>query len=337
MAKPVAVLISDVHYNLNTLELADKSMRQAITSANCMGLPLIVAGDLHDTKANLRGECIEAMLNTFRLMEPEQVFVIVGNHDKISEKSNRNSLEFLRNYVQLISEPCFTNSIACNRNSLEFIPYQHDTENFKTALRRIDKRSIIIAHQGILGSNSGEYIQDKTALKPEYVAGRRIISGHYHTRQDIVLPNGGLWSYIGNPYTLNYAEAKDPEKGFQILFDDGSLVFVPTNLRKHAVFESEVTVEGLSKCPKVNSDDLLWIKIQGTKEQLQVFDKKYVSSFVKGVDNFKLDHYPLEVNSTITEVTPHKTDAELMDSLIYSLSNTSQDKKQRLSTLWKDL
>jgi hypothetical protein len=42
---PIAVIISDVHYNINTLEVADKAMRMAINRANILNIPLIVAGD----------------------------------------------------------------------------------------------------------------------------------------------------------------------------------------------------------------------------------------------------------------------------------------------------
>ena len=80
MANPRAVLISDVHYNLQTLPLADAAMRQAIQKANELQVPLIVAGDLHDTKANLRGECINAMLETFNTCE-QDIYFLIGNHD----------------------------------------------------------------------------------------------------------------------------------------------------------------------------------------------------------------------------------------------------------------
>ena len=50
---PIAVLISDIHYNINTLPVADAALRQAIAKANELDVVLIVTGDLHDTKANL--------------------------------------------------------------------------------------------------------------------------------------------------------------------------------------------------------------------------------------------------------------------------------------------
>src|ERR1700722_9570126 len=101
--KPIAVLISDVHYNLQTLPLADAAMRQAVFKANTLDVPLIVAGDLHDTKANLRGECIKAMLNTLSLTK-HRAHILIGNHDKINEKSplTENSLHFLDGLCELV-------------------------------------------------------------------------------------------------------------------------------------------------------------------------------------------------------------------------------------------
>ena len=63
---PIAVLISDVHYNLQNLKVADAAMNLAIDKALDLGIDLIVAGDLHDTKANLRGECVSVMRKTFK-------------------------------------------------------------------------------------------------------------------------------------------------------------------------------------------------------------------------------------------------------------------------------
>jgi hypothetical protein len=56
MSKPVAVLISDVHFNLSTLELASSAMKMAQNRAVELNVPLVVAGDLTDHKAIIRGE-----------------------------------------------------------------------------------------------------------------------------------------------------------------------------------------------------------------------------------------------------------------------------------------
>lgn len=333
MKKPIAVLISDVHYNLHTLEIANAAMRLAIDKANILNIPLVVAGDLHDSKANMRAECVNAMLKTFALKK-NFIYVSVGNHDKINEKSVDNSLDFLQasNSAIVISE--VTHVLG---GDWTLIPYYHDPEELKEVLKNAKKygHKKLIMHQGISGSKSGEYIQDHSAIHPEDVAGMRVISGHYHTRQTIDLPDGGKWDYIGNPYTLNYGEAKDPEKGFQILYDDGSLEFVPTNLRKHVIIEAEEGIRHYSSYPE--PDDLVWIKASGTKEWLSTQTKEKLRKQT-GVESFRLDLIPLdqETKSPLNQ-TMALTQSEQFDELISSLSNTRPEARERLKALWKAL
>lgn len=352
MSKPIAVLISDIHYNINTLPLADAAMRMAITKANDLDVPLIVAGDLHDTKANLRGECVNAMIETFDLMK-NNTYILRGNHDSINEKSTQNSLSFLNRAeietndgtlpsIEVINYTRFTNNVAVKRNSLWFIPYQHDPAQFKKELKKVENGAVVICHQGITGSISGEYIQDKSAITKEDVAGFRVISGHYHTRQTIKLPEGGTWDYLGNPYTLGFGEANDPPKGFQVLMDDGSLEFVPTNLRKHKMWDiqyKDIKAEIVMLDEAVNwKQDLLWIKIRGTKEELSGLTKDEVTSYFNMSQHpYRLDLIPTDTNTSTTTETAKLSDGALLDSLIDSLTNTSEEQKERLKTLWKDL
>ncbi len=240
MSKPIAVMLSDVHYDLNSLELADRATNIAINKANELNVPLIIAGDLHNTKANLRGECIYKIRRTLQRCSVTP-YVMVGNHDKINEKSEQHALHFLEDIAVLVDEP-----MDMPLTGSHGIPYYHDVEELRTYLKTLDKGSTLIMHQGIQGSNAGEYFQDKSALRPEDVAGFRVISGHYHQRQTIQLPQGGTWDYVGNPYTVNFGEANDPPKGFQILYSDGSLEFVPTNLRKHVIIDCDLGYDAIT-------------------------------------------------------------------------------------------
>jgi DNA repair exonuclease SbcCD nuclease subunit len=331
MPKAVAVLISDVHYNLQTLPLADAAMRMAISKANELDIPLIVAGDLHDTKANLRGECITAMIKTFTRLTTKCP-ILLGNHDLINEKSKDHSLEFLRLVagVYLVEKPL-------KWDSLYLIPYHSDTDELRTYLKTIPKGSTIIMHQGLQTSNSGDYIHDKSAINKSDVAGFRVISGHYHTRQSISLPADGRWDYIGNPFSLTFGEALDPEKGFQVLMSDGSLEFIPTNLRKHIVvnldFDS-AELPPLGSKPDIQPGDLVWIKAAGSKEILALQSKIKIGVTL-GLTDFRLDLIPTDTQTT-APVKP-KNNADLMDSLIDSLTETSDDRKMRLKELWRKM
>lgn len=343
MNKAVAVLISDVHYNLKTIDVANAAMTLAINKAIELNVDLIVSGDLHDTKANVRGECIIAINKTFT-RRGLTIHVLRGNHDSLNEKSTEHSLHFLPVNCMVYSTPQkfernMLHSLGVGYPDVYLVPYFHDADELREYLKTVPPKSTLIMHQGIQGSNAGEYFQDKSALRPEDVAGFRVISGHYHTRQTIDLPDGGRWDYVGNPFTLNFAEANDPIKGFQILYDDGSLEFVPTNLRKHIVIELDQLpygqfARGLDY-KNVKENDLVWVKVYGTKEDLQKLVKENIATNL-GVKDFKLELIPDEVKTEVQHNLP-TSQPELLDSLIDSLSNTTPAQKQRLKAIWKDL
>lgn len=329
MSKPIVVLLSDVHYDLGTLALADAATRQAIAKANELRVPLIVAGDLHNTKANLRGECVNAMRKTFKLCNSPPYF-IVGNHDKIHEKSKEHSLSFLEDFGPIITKPVHQHRLGY------LVPYYSDSNDLREYLKTLPKNSQLIMHQGIEGSNSGDYIQDKSAITKQDVAGFRVISGHYHSRQTIVLPGNGVWNYIGNPYTLNFGETRDPEKGFQILMSDGSLEFVPTNLRKHVLLEVNVTKEQIVEHDafKVNTGDVVRVKLKGSKEVLASWTKQKLSEVLELNVPYSLE---VIAEGNIKSINKSGlTKVELLDSLIDSI-NSSNDSKARLKQSWRDL
>jgi DNA repair exonuclease SbcCD nuclease subunit len=345
-SRPVAVLISDVHYNITTLPLADAAMRQAIAKSNEFEIPLIVAGDLHDTKANLRGECINAMLETFRKCG-HPCYVLRGNHDSLNEKSEESALNFLERIdydatldndtnIEVVDKPRFTNKIAVNRMSVHLVPYHSDLNKLQAYLSKVDSGSCVIMHQGLIGSNMGDYIQDKSAVSWRDVSGFRVISGHYHNRQTLNFPKGGSWSYIGNPYTLSWGEAADPPKGFQVLYSDGSLEFIPTNLRKHVVVSFLCTKYILTQLNpfEINTGDLVWVKVRGSKEDLAKCTREVVATRI-GITDFKLDKFPDTVESVAKPM--NMTQSEILDSTIEGLTQVSQECKIRLKGLWKGL
>lgn len=339
MSKPVAVLIADVHYNIHTLPLADAAMRQAIAKAHELRVPLIVAGDLHDTKALMRAECVAAMLETFKVAEDLciMVYVIVGNHDLQNEKGKAHALDFLPT-----SSAVIVDGPICAEGVGRLLPYYSSSDDLKAVLAAIPKGSTIICHQGVMGANMGHYIQDKTSLPLEEFCGFRIVSGHYHARQDICFVSNvdkvkrtvtsSTFSYIGNPFTLTFGEADDPEKGFQVLNDDGSLTFVPTNLRKHVILHLDVDNIWIHK--KYDPTDLVWVKVTGPKSKLDALSKAEIAEFL-GTNNFKLDKTPTDSIPMVQERID-MTGEELMDGLVDRLGET-QEEKTALKDLWRTL
>lgn len=339
-ACPIAVLISDVHYSLPTLTLANAAMGHAIDKANELRVPLIVAGDLHDSKANMRAECVNAMIETFKRCELKAT-IMVGNHDKINEKSSDHALNFLEEHVNFIVDKPKKFSIELEDNvPLGYlIPYQHDLAALKTYLKSLPKGSQLIMHQGLQGSLSGEYIKDSSALSPEDVAGFMIISGHYHARQRVHLPDGGTWDYIGNPYSLNFGEAYDPPKGYQILFADGSLKHVPTNLRGHFKSERNLITGDMKRSDPpqrpYTSEDLLLVKVTGTTDQLYQVDKNRLAAELTWQGHIKLELIPVDLEIKEQKIE-NKTPAQVLDGIIND-TNETEERKERLKLLAKSL
>ncbi len=344
MIRPIAVLISDVHYDLSTLSVADNAMRQAIDKSNSLEVPLIVAGDLHNSKAQMRAECVNAMLATFAEAHTP-VFILRGNHDSINERSDVSALAFLERWpvedeynsispITVVDSPRFINDVALNGRSLQLIPYQHDTEAFKACVGQIDKGSLLIVHQGLKEALPGEYIQDKSAVSLKDVVGYRVASGHYHARQTIE-----NWSYLGNPYSLSFGEASDPPKGFSMLMSDGSLEFVPTNLRKHVVVElkPDGSQWHLTESARPVDGDLVWVKVRASALRLSQIEKEELGVQLGIPGPFRLDLIPDIVETTAEqEQVDSLPQGELLDAMIDSLPNDNTE-KNRLKTLWKEL
>lgn len=345
----IAVLISDVHYNVDTKELADKAMRQAIKLANDSKVPLVMAGDLHDTKAKLDGTCVKMMLNTIEqcLVRP---YILIGNHDRINEKSSEHSLEFLRNAANIIVRPITAPKIGW------LIPYDHDPENLRKFLAELPAGSRLIMHQGVQGAKMGDYVIDKSSLPKECYAKFQVISGHYHPRQSIVTggqyvgSHQGTFQFIGNPFSLGFSEAVQinsdgsleqddlQEKGFQILYEDGTLEFVPTNLRKHIRVKIMVGDLDYDKSmfwqAEYKTGDLVWVTVRGHRQYLDKVTRQEVADALElpSVD-FKLDFEAtdeIQAPENEEKLTQH----ELLDNIIDGLK-TDDEQKARLKELWR--
>lgn len=164
----------------------------------------------------------------------------------------------------------------------------------------------------------GAYTKDSSSLTPEYFANFRVISSHYHKKQDIKCGRPrkgavGLFSYIGAPYSISFSEAGDGPKGFSIVYDDGTLELVPTNLRKHVKVERLVE-DALNPIPGLNPEDLLWVVIKGPASEMDKLTRPALAKAF-GISNFKLDKVPDEVTA-LDEPEEKLTDLQVFDRLV---------------------
>ena len=327
-AKPFAVAISDVHYDLATLDRADACFRMAIDKAAELNVPLIDLGDLTHTKAILRAEVINRLLETSKYAADKGVDIwsLVGNHSLLNEKTpGVHALEFLKAPHWLILKS------PLKFGKAGFIPYQSDPAKFMEAIESFPKGTLVFGHQGTKDGVMGDYVQDPSAVDSKAIKDWRVFLGHYHAHY--TLHNTVS---VGNPYTLTFGEANDPYKGFLVIYEDGSFERIKTKQPKHVIYNFEVRDKNSWNTSNHSPGDKVWVKLRGLTSELASMPKSEVASRL-GLEDFKFDKIPYDTPEAINKppVQP-KSDSEIFDSLVEGLNDTAEE-KEVLKALWREV
>lgn len=322
--RPIAVVTSDVHYSMNTKELADFSCRTAIDKAAELGVPWLDNGDLTNDKDVLRGTYVNMLLKTVKYAQSKNVkmYFNAGNHSMVNQHGTEHTLHFLEPYCTVIGEPG-------TYDGFNIIPYQHDMTKFYEAINKFPKGSIVFGHQGTLGGYLGDYVKDDSAIDPQKILSYVTYLGHFHRHYK-------LHNTIscGNPYSLSFGESNDGPKGFLVVYEDGSFTREILSLRKHTLLERDVSKVNLP-IENYNPGDLLWLKVTGPESELNKIDKKKLGMSLIGHNNYKLDKIVTEVDTPVIEIG-NLSEGEVLDLIIDELPETSEQ-KQVLKQLWRDL
>lgn len=311
--------------------MATSALKSAQDEAIELGVPLVMNGDTLDTKVVMRGECVNRLIEILSREDAPQTYVNVGNHDLFNEKSTEHVLNFLRPYVRVVEAPM---EVYTKNGPFRIIPYMSDPAVLSHYLSTLTKGQILVMHQGVQTAFMGHYAQDKTSLPPEAFDGFRVVGSHYHRRQNIKCGKVGLFSYIGNPYTLSFGEAQDGPKGFAVIYAPGALEFIDLDLRKHVVIDMHLHKAATFTRP--NTGDLVWLKLRGPQSDLAVLEKKDLAPLV-GVNDFRLDLIPDEGAAQETpKAEQPATDGEVLDNLIDATGETDVQ-KANLKKTWRTL
>lgn len=347
--KPSAVIIGDIHFTLATLEVASACLLKAMSYAKQLEVPLIINGDTLDSKAIIRAEIANTLLRLLCHKDKTDTYLVVGNHDLCNEKGDEHSLNFLFGFAHIVDKPQY---VRLGSKRALLVPYQSKAEDMQRILSSCVEPEIeeydskpcktypymphfLIVHQGVQTAFLGHYAQDKTSLPPEAFDGFRVIGSHYHRRQDIQCGKTGLFSYIGNPYTLTFGEAEDDPKGFSVLYDDGSLEFIPTKQRKHVVVERPY--DGNILVQNVQPNDLVWLKISGPHSELIKRTKsEWAKLFAVRPEQCKLDFMPNDTRITESVQTKPPSESEQLDALIDTMGE-KDTQKTFLKNKWRTL
>lgn len=332
MKKPIAVITGDDHFTVNTLEIASRGLIQVFDKAIELNVPVLINGDLLDGKSLIQGVVANRLIDILDTYRPRvKCYINTGNHDLLNERNDENSaLIFLDAHCSgVITQPTYVADLG-----LAVIPYRNTKGRFIEAVLKFPKEIVLAVHQGIAGAMMGDYLKDVSSVSTEELSGRRVIASHYHRKQDIGLPEGGLWSYVGSLFSVTAGEAQDGPKGFCVLYTDGTLEHIPTNLRKHVTIEIDHT-QVMEPIPGLNQDDLLWMKVRGTHSELEKLNKRDIGLFHLGHSSFKLDKLPED--SVINTVKIENLQSD--ETLDFIIDSSEEHKSQQiyLKSLWREI
>jgi exonuclease SbcD len=259
--KPIAVVLTDTHKNKENLELVEHIFRQAVVLASEIGCKRIFhAGDWF---TNRIGQNLSTLLSMKRVLEHADdngvmIHGIPGNHDKTDQDSESSYLDVFSQFgvLQLFSSQGYE---VFGDVCVGFLPYF--TSSYIDRLEELEakvskqkaKKNILITHKSFNGvrNNDGSLVEDGVAPS-RMKFWDKVLVGHYHDASEV----GDNIFYIGSAYQANYGE-NITDKGFSILYSDGSIKFVQSEFPKYkkikidaadvSAIENELEVHSNSK------------------------------------------------------------------------------------------
>ena len=174
-------------------------------------------GDLFDNRSSLDIRVLNEVLKLFREdLKDFNIFILVGNHDStFRDRIDINSVECLREFsnVQIIDSPKLILD-----GKVALVPWVVNKDEFDKFMTE-NKPDITCGHFEVM---CGKIKDNKDSIDPNYFVDKTklVLSGHYHSRQDIKYV-GGTIRYIGNTYHLTRTDIGE-ERGFAILNTDTS-------------------------------------------------------------------------------------------------------------------
>lgn len=164
-------IIGDPHAKLNNLD----KINELFNKIEDLGHTTVILGDLLDTKAIVRSQCLNAYINYFKNSKLNFI-ILVGNHDLHEVTSTEHSLEPLKLLpnVTIVDEPM-------GLHHGFFMPYMHDEVRVKAAIKQMPKGSVLFGHLELKGFDFGNgFICPKGMTGKSFTKFKRVISGHFH-------------------------------------------------------------------------------------------------------------------------------------------------------------
>lgn len=272
--------MNDVHVSKDNISEFYKNCDEALEICQSNGISdLIIGGDLWQSRSSQTLSTLLAVRDF--LMKADQMGIVVtlaeGNHCKVDQESIYG---YSHVYSQYPNVDVIDNWVRYDYGKLQLYIMSYFPENgsfidkIDEIIKELDssKTNVLYIHQGINGALAVP--SDKELPTKIFKPFDKVLVGHYHDR--CAIPRTSI-EYIGSSRQHNFGE--DEEKGYTILYQDGSTEFIKNavNIRYvtiEAVF-SEISDNLIAKIKQIKQNPLyrIKLKISCKEKDIQKIDK----------------------------------------------------------------
>lgn len=305
---PCALLINDIHVSKDNISEFHKNWNEALSICQKEGIAeMFVGGDLWQSRSAQTLSTLLAVREALLSSDENGIDIIIaeGNHCKVDQESIYGYSHIFDQYAGVYVVDTFETYEIGENVALHIISYFPENGSFVDKLKELKATinfsasntiNILYIHQGINGalatSNDHEL---PTKLFKEF---DKVLVGHYHDRCHIA---GTNIEYIGSSRQHNFGE--DEEKGYTILYSDGSTKFIKNNVNlrfKTIEMDAKNIQNELEKANVYANNPLYQIKakIKCTVKDASLIDRnKLIESGIGKIDIISNDIMPSQTKA----------------------------------------
>lgn len=227
---PCALLINDIHVSKDNIPEFQRNWDEALKICKKQDIPeIIIGGDLLQSRSSY--QTLDVLLAVRQAIIKAtnvglELTIAEGNHDLVDQEAILGYCHVFSEYPHVYVVDDYV-SIDCSDDvTLYVMSYAPESGSFINRLQDIidndldkNKHNILYIHEGIKGGLAMPSDDElPTKIFKDFDA---VLVGHYHNRCKI---KGTNIEYVGASRQHNFGE--DEEKGYTILYDDGSYEFI---------------------------------------------------------------------------------------------------------------
>jgi exonuclease SbcD len=297
MRKPIDIISNDWHIRAENISKKLPVIEQMFDLALSLGLSSVsVAGDVMVSRKAQTREDLVAFLKVLDLAAKKgiELVVIAGNHDKTSYTDHESYLSIYKHHPAL---KLFERGSEVDYGEvvLHYLPFYADDmwiDIVKTISGNLNGSvyNILISHQAIQGSvnNDGSKVSEgisASLLSPF----DKVLLGHYHNASQ---PAKNVFHM---PSIMQDSFGEDTEKGFTILYSDGS----------HELHQSEFSIYR-TEVLNLDSEDTKTVLAKAKKDSRTGDNVRYKlvgsEAVVKAFKKSKITDLGIKVETKISEI-----------------------------------